>query len=111
MATTKTKTIDMSAEYKVEYREGQDLEGCRYVIPTVWIGNQGFDLMERYADDPMTADEKAEWFASMFKKAIDNYAKAYHKAELEKVKCERTRHNEDIFNHGYCLKCESKLKQ
>jgi len=39
------------------------------------------------------------------------FAEAYHKAELEKVKCERTRHNEDIFNHGYCLKCESKLKQ
>jgi len=74
----------MSAEFKVEYLETQDTDGDTCVIPTVWIGNQGFDLREQYIDHPLTAQEKAEWFVSMFKKAIDSYAEAYHKAELEK---------------------------
>jgi len=74
----------MSAE-EFYNKESNKYDGKSVQIKTVCI-----ELMEAYADQ-----EKVK----------------YHKAELEKVKCERTRHNEDIFNHGYCLKCESKLKQ
>ncbi len=54
----------MNADYKVEFRETQN-----GVIPTVWIGVQGFDLVERFADGKATAQHQAEWFAKMFKRA------------------------------------------
>ena len=78
----------MSAEYRVDYNEVRDNDGDFCVVPTIWIGNQGFDLVRQYANEPISAKEKAEWFASMFKKAIDNYAEAYHKSEIDKMSFE-----------------------
>ena len=65
--------------FRVEYIEIDD-----YVKPTVWFGVQGFDLIKQYADGDMSAQKHAEWYVSMFKKAIE----AYHQSELKKInKC------------------------
>ncbi len=60
--------------FRIEYLKAQDNDGDDCVIPTVWLGNQGFDLTRQYEDMPLSAMGKAKWFTSMFKKAIDNYA-------------------------------------
>ena len=67
--------------FRAEYREIEDQDREKAVLPTVWIGSQGFDLTPRYADDNQTAKENAEWFVSMFKRAIDNY----HLHQLESI--------------------------
>lgn len=82
----------MEAEYRVEFREIDD-----YVIPTVWIGVQGFDLVNQYADGDWSPQKKAEWFSSMFKKAIDNYAAPYCK---EQIRTEIKLIESDIESHG-----------
>ena len=73
--------------FKAEYLKTED-----GVIPTIWLGNQGFDLTEKY-DDVQTAQKNAEWFVSMFKKAIDSYAEHYHKAKVEAVNPPDEEHN------------------
>ena len=78
METEKAKEF-----FRAEYLECIDNDGDKCVIPTVWIGNQGFDLKEQYKQNGESAKKHAEWFVSMFKKAIDNYADQENKALLE----------------------------
>ena len=62
--------------FRVEYIEIDD-----YVKPTVWFGVQGFDLIKQYADGDMSAQKHAEWYVSMFKKAIE----AYHQSRVNAI--------------------------
>ncbi|MBO0323484.1 hypothetical protein J0X14_14340 [Muricauda sp. CAU 1633] len=60
--------------FRVDYNKGKDVDGDDCVVPTVWFGNQGFNLTAQYKQGGQSAQEHAEWYASMFKKAIDGFA-------------------------------------
>ena len=76
--------------FRIEYLKTQDNDGDDCVIPTVWLGNQGFDLTRQYEDMPLSAMGKAKWFTSMFKKAIDNYSDHRNREVLD--------HNKELFS-------------
>lgn len=76
---------DKNQFFRVEYRNGST-----GVIPMVWMGVQGFALMEKIADGNLSARDKAEWFAMMFKTAIDNYAIHVIEEQIEILKDDNT---------------------
>src|SRR5690606_31598404 len=78
----------MSAEkefFRVEYNNRLDNDGDECIVPTVWFGSQGFDLVRQYDQGEESALEHAKWYVSMFEKAMESYAREYHAKEMEKA--------------------------
>lgn len=76
----------MSAEeefFRVEYNNRLDNDGDECVVPTVWFGSQGFDLVRQYDQGEQSALEHAKWYVSMFEKAMESYAREYHTKEMQ----------------------------
>jgi hypothetical protein len=71
--------------FRAKYRKAKDRDEEECVVPTVWIGNQGFDLTPQYEQGEQSAQEHAKWFVSMFKKALDSYHQQQMQEKLEEV--------------------------
>lgn len=76
---------------RCEYKEGEN----GGIIPEIWIGHQGFQLTEKFDDPPRTAQEVAEWFFDMFKKALENYLQSRLQVTDEEIE----KHEESFYKN------------
>lgn len=90
--------------FRAEYKNTIDCDGDKCIVPTVWMGNQSFELKEHLEIEGESAQEHAEWVVSMFKKALENYANQQLKEVLEEAENNWIENEEpyrnNIFNNG-----------